>query len=164
MLEGQTATQLAFHAARHLTWFRGDHFVCTLVPTLSDLCDLFIAALVIGAPELVMQTPMPIDKSRPHLIAQALAPILEPGPVRRLHDLVTEFAAKGGVSDLQTWARAAGHTAGRAGLLLCGDLEIACEIAREGPDGDDRVRDLEQFFASDAATELRARLGISIGA
>ena len=162
MLEGQTATQLAFHAARHLTWFRGDHFVCTLVPTLADLCDLFVAALLIGAPELVMQAPASAEKSRPQLVAEALAPILESGPVHRLRDLVTEFAAQGGVSDLQTWAHAAGHSAGRAGLLLCGDLAAASEIVAKEPDGADRVRDLELFFASDAATELRERLGIAM--
>jgi hypothetical protein len=160
MLSGQSAVQLAFHAARHITFFRGDTFVCTLVPTIEDLCDLFIAALSIGAPDLVLTDEA---KTRTPMIAGAIAPLLEEAILARLRGLVARFLEDGARIDLQTWARAATGTAGRAGLLLCGDLDVASQLVAGEPEGDQRVRDLERFFASDAATELRARLGIAIG-
>jgi hypothetical protein len=159
MLSGQSAVHLAFHAARHITWFRGDHFVCTLVPTLSDLCDLFVAALSIGGPEIVLHEEA---RARARLIADAIGPLLEPAALARLRELANRFVGTDARIDLQTWAHAVGDTAGRAGLLLCGDLDVACQIVAQEQRGEDRVRDLERFFASDAATELRSRMGISL--
>ncbi len=160
MLSGQSAVHLAFHAARHVTWFRGDQFVCTLVPTLPDLGDLFIAALCIGSPEVGMRQE-PASRSR--LIAEAIAPLLEPPVLARLRELTDELMAEGGRIDLQSWAQASGYTASRAGVLLCGDLEVACEIAAEEPNAEDRVHDLERFFAGDAMTQLRSRMGVALG-
>ena len=159
MLSGHSAVALAFHTARHVTWFRADHFVCTIVPTLADLVDLFVAALAIGAPEL--RLPESVRK-RPRRIAEAIAPVLESSQVGRLSELVQRFLAQGHQVNLQAWARGARYTAQRAGLLLAGDLEIACGIVQGEPDGQERVRDLETFFASDAATDLRRQLGIAL--
>jgi hypothetical protein len=37
MLRGQSAIQLAFHCGRALSWFRSEHFVCTLVPGYPEI-------------------------------------------------------------------------------------------------------------------------------
>jgi hypothetical protein len=160
MLSGQSAIQLAFHCARHLTWFREEHFVCTLVPSIIYLEDLFLAALSIGAPQVEL---LPEVRARVALTAEAIIPVLDPPRMRRLEVQVTRFLAQGGRTSLRRWAQAAEWTALRAGLLLCGDLATASDVVRHEPNGMERVRELERFWASDDAAWLRTQLGIAIG-
>jgi hypothetical protein len=72
-----------------------------------------------------------------------------------------------GRADLGRWARSVELTAGRAGLLLCGDLATATAIVRSesraiaGLSPDDRRNDLIDFCASAEHTELRARFAVT---
>jgi hypothetical protein len=161
MLSGQSALQLAFHCGRHLTWFREEHFVCTLVPTIAYLEDLFLAALSIGAPKIDL---LPEVRARIALTAEAILPVLDDARMLRLQNQVERFLAQGGRTMLKRWAQAAEWTALRAGLLLSGDLAVASEIVRRDTNGAVRVGELERFYASDDATELRRQLGIAVGA
>ena len=158
LLSGQSAIALAFHGARQLTWFREEHFVCTLVPSITYLEDLFVAALSIGAPELELR---PDVRARVALTAEAIVPVLDGPRMERLHMVVKRFLALGGRTSLRRWAQAAEWTALRAGLLLCGDLGVASEIAGRDSNGGDRVRMLERFWSSDEATTLRRELGMA---
>ncbi len=160
MLSGQTSQRLAFYCARHLAWYREEHFVCTLVPSVTYLEDIFLAALSLGAKNIEI----PADVAqRAKIIAQAMQPCLEKAQLERLRRLVARFLARGGITNLKRWARAADWTGCRAGLLLCGDLATASEIVANEPRGADRVRELELFWASDQAGELRRQLGVAIG-
>jgi hypothetical protein len=160
MLRGQSAIQLAFHSARVLAWFRSDHFVCTLVPDVVHLEDLFLAALRIGAPHL----PMPhAVRARVDVIRDAILPVLEPAAVTTLSYHVSAFIDRGGRTSLRAWARAAELTACRAGLLLSGDLLSACALVGREPNGEERVSDLATFWASDACGALRRQLGVALG-
>lgn len=160
MLSGQSSKQLAFYCARHLTWYREEHFVCTLVPSVPYLEDIFLAALSLGAPNIEI----PRDVApRAKVIAEAMKPCLEKAQLERLRRLVARFLARGGVANLKKWARAADWTGCRAGLLLCGDLATASEIVALEPRGADRVRQLEDFWTSDQATTLRRQIGVAIG-
>jgi hypothetical protein len=160
MLRGQSAIQLAFHCGRALTWLRSEHFVCTLVPHVAYLEDLFLAALRIGAPSLPMPAPV---KARVDLVKDAILPVLEPAQVASLRFFVSAFVDRGGRTSLRAWARAAELTASRAGLLLCGDLAPACAILAGEPSGMDRVRDLETFWMSEDCAALRRQLGVTLG-
>ena len=159
MLAGQTSPRLAFHCGRHLTWFREDHFVCTLIPTLTHLEDLFLAALSIGAPQLDL---LPEVRARVALVAEAIVPVLEPAALDRLQRQVARFLAQGGRTSLRRWAQAAEWTALRTGLLLCDDLATAVAIVEGEPNGADRARELTRFWSSDDAGALRDQLGIAI--
>ncbi len=159
MLAGKSAVELAFHGARHLTWYREEYFICTLVPALTQLEDVFLAALLLGDPTLDFP---PGTYERAALNRDALAPLLEPARVARLGELVARFLDEGGRTNLQRWARSAELTACRAGLLLSGDLETAAQIVLREPLGSQRLAELESFWASDAATELRRELGIAL--
>jgi len=160
MLSGRSAIELAFHCGRHLTWFREEHFVCTLVPTIGYLEDLFLAALSIGAPKIDL---LPEVRARIALTAEAIVPVLDAARLARLEQQVARFLAQGGRTMLKRWAQAAEWTALRAGLLLCGDLGTASEIVRRDTNGAERVRELERFWAGDDATELRRQLGVAVG-
>ncbi|MEO7110828.1 MAG: hypothetical protein ABI183_10350, partial [Polyangiaceae bacterium] len=43
VLSGMSALELAFTGARHLVWFREEYFICSLVPAVEQLEDLFLA-------------------------------------------------------------------------------------------------------------------------
>src|SRR5438093_6677590 len=107
MLSGQSALQLAFHCGRHLTWFREEHFVCTLVPSIMYLEDLFLAALSIGAPNIEL---LPDVRARVALTAEAIVPVLDAPRMELLHRHVTRFLAQGGRTSLRRWAQAAEWT------------------------------------------------------
>jgi hypothetical protein len=156
VLSGLGAKALAFAAGRHLSWYREEHFVCSLVPSVPYLEDLFVAALTLGSSSVELA---PEVAARAKIIADAMRPCLEAPQLERIRRLVARFLARGGVANLKRWARAADRTACRAGLLLCGDLEVAC--AAVAVESDARARALEEFWASEAAGELRERLGIA---
>jgi hypothetical protein len=159
VLSGLGATALAFAAGRHMSWYREEHFVCSLVPSVPYLEDLFVAALRIGSSRVELA---PETAARANVIADAMRPCLEAAQLERLRRLVARFLARGGVANLKKWARAADRTACRAGLLLCGDLDVACDAIAQEEKGEARVRALEEFWASEAAGELRQRLGVAV--
>jgi hypothetical protein len=142
-----------------MSWYREEHFVCSLVPSVPYLEDLFVAALRIGSSRVELA---PETAARANVIADAMRPCLEAAQLERLRRLVARFLARGGVANLKKWARAADRTACRAGLLLCGDLDVACDAIAQEEKGEARVRALEEFWASEAAGELRQRLGVAV--
>jgi hypothetical protein len=159
-LSGWSATQLAFASGRHLSWFREEHFVCTLVPSVAYLESIFYAALLLGAPSLQLADDV---RERAHAFSQAIVPCLEQPQIERLRRLVARFLARGGRTNLKHWVRGAEWTACRAGLLLCGELSAAANILSNEPGGESRITELETFWASEVAGELRRRLGVSLG-
>jgi golgin subfamily B member 1 len=159
-LLGQNTLTLAFQAGRHMSWYRQEHYVCTLVPTIDHLSDVFVAAVLLGAPEIDLR---PEVRSRVSLIGEALVPMLEPAQLAALRSLAKRFLDAGGKTSLADWAKAAASTASRAGLLLCGDLETACSIVSKEIHGPERALDLEGFWASKQARAARRALGIEIG-
>jgi hypothetical protein len=158
-LSGMTAAQLAFACGRHLSWFREEHFVCTLVPSVGYLESIFYAALLLGAPSLQLADDV---RERARVFSLAIVPCLEPPQVERLRRLVARFLARGGRTNLKHWVRGAEWTACRAGLLLCGELSTAADALANEPGGESRITDLETFWASDAAGELRRKLGVQL--
>jgi hypothetical protein len=69
---------------------------------------------------------------------------------------------------VKRWVQTVEITASRAGLLLCGDLEIAKKIIAAEPQqpGDltaqDKLKELLQFSVSEQYHALRTVLGITI--
>jgi hypothetical protein len=160
MLSGHSALQLAFRCGRQLTWFREEHFVCTLVPSIPYLEELFLAALSIGAPQIDL---LPEVRHRIAVVAEAIMPVLDPPRTKRLQEQVARFLAEGGKTSLRRWAQAAEWTSLRAGLLLCGDLATACDVVGSEANAVERTHELEVFWGSEDATFLRGELGIAIG-
>lgn len=161
-LSGRTPTELAFLAGRHLSFYREDHFVRALLPSIPDLEDIFLAALSIGNPGLPLGTSV---KARVKPIAEAISPILEPLQVDRLRGHFLRFVEEGGRTNLQRWATAVDCTAARAGLLLSNDLEASrAMIALGDPAGvEERMDDLLVFVTSERYAKLRKQLGVAVG-
>jgi hypothetical protein len=157
-LSGPTPLELAFRAGRHLAWYRPAQVLCALVPDMRFLQELFLAALSVVEPGIRIA---PERRLGAEALAHALRSELAPEDLARLRLAATQFRASGGRTHLRSWVLAADSTACRAGLLLSGDLDLACELVAGEVRGADRVRELEDFWASDAAGELRQALGIA---
>lgn len=160
VLSGLGSAQLAFHCGRHLAWYREEHFVCTLVPSVAYLETIFYAALLLGAPALSLPDDV---RERARVFSQAIVPCLEPKQLERLRRLVARFLARGGRTNLKRWARAAEWTACRTGLLLCGELATAADALANEPGAETRITQLETFWASEEAGHLRRTLGVALG-
>jgi len=158
-LSGLDPANLAFACGRHLAWYREEQFICTLVPSVAYLETIFGAALLLGAPSVAL----PEDaRQRALVFARAIVPCLEPPQIDRLRDLVARYLERGARHNLRRWARAAEWTACRAGLLLCGELQTAAAALTNEPGGEARIAQLETFWASEEAGQLRAQLGVTI--
>ena len=142
-----------------MAWYREEHFVCTLVPSVAYLETIFYAALLLGAPALSL--PEEIHQ-RARVFSQAIVPCLEPKQLERLRRLVARFLARGGRTNLRRWARATEWTACRTGLLLCGELATAADALSNEPGAETRITQLETFWASEEAGKLRRKLGVAL--
>ena len=160
VLSGRSAKELAFLAGRHLTYYRPEHQVLVYFPTGEDLTRLLVATIEIGAPgtfpaDSDSSVGMLCDRLSRHLTKAERAAIAAAS--HRLDEKV----------DLGRWARRIELTAGRAGLLLCGDLATAATLVRSesrpfgGLTSDDRRHDLISFVVSAQHRELRNRYVLS---
>ncbi len=169
VLKGLALPELAFLVGRHLTYYRPEHYALVFYPSLEELTVVFLAAVTAVATgpdheavsshagDAVARKRKAITK---HLTKDARA---------ALAAAVAQLEARGGKADLNAWVRGVELTAGRAGLLLAGDLAMATKrINAEnrpvgGLTGDERWRDLLAFCASRRHAALRERLRIGAG-
>ncbi len=163
-LSGRSPLELAFLAGQHLSYFREEHFIRLIIPTIADLEDLFLAALSIANAGIPLSAEV---KRRVAPISRAIEPVLEPATVDRLRGHFLRFIEEGGRTNLQRWANAAERTAARAGLLLSNDLGAARAVFalgdRSTADGvDAKMDDLLVFCASDRYAKLRAQIGLAL--
>jgi hypothetical protein len=160
-LSGRSAFELAFIAGRHLSWYRAEHFIRLLVPSIADLENLFLAALSIANADIPMG---PEVKRRVAPLARAIEPVLEPTAIDRLRGHFLRFIEEGGRTNLQRWATAAERTSARAGLLLANDLGAAQAVFEiEDPDSaQEKMDDLIVYATSDRYAKLRRQMGLSL--
>ncbi len=160
VLSGRTQLENAFLAARHMAYYRAEFFVKVICPAVTDLEDLFLAALLVGSPSLPIANHV---KARVEPIGKALQPLLEPERRDALREQFRAFVADGGRTNLQSFRDSVDKTACRAGLLLCGDPSCAARVLadEEGPEGPLRA-DLLGFLVSERHGDLRRRLGIGV--
>lgn len=159
-LRGRTELELAFLAGRHLSGYRGEHFVKTLFSAVPDLEDLFLSALVIAQPALPLAQGV---RERVEPIARALSGLLEPAPIDALRGLFLRFVEEGGRTNLQRWSAAVDKSRCRVGLALSQDLASACALLEEeeghlGP----LAQDLITYSTSNRFLKLREQLGIAL--
>lgn len=84
-----------------------------------------------------------------------------------LATFVKRFVEDGAKVNIKRWSRAAELTAGRAALLLTGDLEVAKKVvsgekATADLSAADKMKDLLVFSVSPEYSALREALGVAI--
>jgi hypothetical protein len=153
---------LTFLAARHLTYYRPEHYALVFYPSVAELSSLVLAAVKLALPKVPASRP--IQDGAKHLAARLEQ---EPGATTALASAVADLEARGGTMDIAAYVRGVELTAHRAGLLACGSLSVAMAVLAEEKESrkianltfDEKRGELLAFCASPAATELRARVG-----
>ena len=166
VLTGFQPQELTFICGKHLSYYRGEHYIRTLFPTQAELTIMLFAGVMIAAPN----TPMPADlQAQIRATAQELAKYMQPVQLEGLRIVVKKFIDEGAKANIKRWNQAVEQTACRAGLLVCADLEIAKKIIGAEPTlpGDltpqEKIKDLLLFSVSESYSQLRKALGIAVG-
>lgn len=166
VLSGLTPHELSFVVAKHLSNYRGEHYIKNIFPTQSELTQLFFAGL-----RMVMRdAPVPPEMvQNADVTAKALGTLMQPQHLEGLRHLVKQFMDTKGAINIKRWLQATDLTACRAGLLVCGDLAIAQKILRMEPHvpgeltPEEKMMEMVVFSVSNEYFELRKALGIAIG-
>ena len=165
VLTGFQPQELTFMCGKHLSHYRGEHYIRTLFPTQAELTIMLFAGVMLAAPS----TPMPQDMAAQiRATAQELAKYMEPRDLEGLRIVVKRFIDDGAKANIKRWNQAVELTACRAGLIVCGDLEISKKlIAAEAQlagelSAADKMKELLLYFVSEQYSEVRRALGIAI--
>ena len=166
MLSGRSLHALGFLVGRDITYFRPAHYVLILFPSIKELTTLFLASV-----RVVRQDSSIPDESRREILdlTKYIWDRVSDDHLARLASAVEQFEKEGTGADLVGWARSIEVAAGRAGLLLCGDIATANEVLASDDrsvgnlNSRDRVQDLIPFSVSKAYADLRNMLGIAVG-
>ena len=165
VLTGFSTQDLLFIVGKHLALYRGEHYIKTLFPTVTELTVLLFAGIKLVAPD----TPSPPDIDKQIMAtAQTLRTYIQPMQLEGLRMVVKKFLAEGAKANIKRWVQTVEITATRSGLLLCGDMEIAKKIIAAEPQqpGDltaqEKVKELLLFSVSPQYHALRKVLGLEI--
>ena len=161
LLSGFQPQDLMFICARHLSDYRGEHYIRTLMPSNTELKTVLMAALRIS--NLVPADPA-VDPIAVQLREKMNAP-----QVDALGTLGRRFVQAGARTDVKRWLQCVELTACRAGFLICNDLETAARMiqtlgATSAVDlaPKEKIKELVLFSVSEEYFRLRQVLGIQI--
>ena len=159
---GLSLPELAFRWARVLVYFRPE---LRLLAHFSGPGEL--AALGRAASALVAPGPPPRLDADAKLLLRGLRRHVRGPVLASLADVVGTSTAADVSGRLTAWARGAELLAGRAGLLACGNLELAAAVTERAPlatvSSREQVDDLIAYSLSPEYALLRARLGVALG-
>lgn len=166
LLSGYTPQDLTFIIAKHLAYYRGEHYIRLLEPTTAGLKALLLGSMKATLPNF--QVP-PDIQGQIMPIVQVLQSSLLPVQAEQLKRVVRSFSESKASADLKKWAAAVELTACRSGLLLCNDLDVAVRMINAEPPGfsdvppKEKIVQLILFSVSEEYFRLREALGITIG-
>jgi tetratricopeptide (TPR) repeat protein len=165
VLTGFSPPELTFMCGRHLAYYREEHYIRTLFPSQAELTIMLFAGVMLANPN----TPMPQDMAAQiRGTAQELAKYMQPIHLDGLRAVVKRFLDDGAKANIKRWNHAVEISSCRAGLIVCGDLDIPRKILAAEPQlpGDaspaDKMKELLTYFVSEHYFEVRRALGITI--
>jgi tetratricopeptide (TPR) repeat protein len=162
-VSGLSAKDLAFLAGRQLTYYRPEYQVLLYYSTREDLTTLLLAAALFAMPAAAAAAATESVRGLRARLARHLDHKDHKDERAALEDAVRALDARGGEVALGAWMCSAELTAGRAGLLLCGDLATATALVRTEPrEGsnvyvDTKRGDLVSFCSSRKHAAMRKR-------
>jgi tetratricopeptide (TPR) repeat protein len=165
LLQGKTERELAFLAARRLTFMRHEYFLRMLLPTNTELKVALLSAIV------MVQPSFPVPPNMVATIQQYLPKMqkrMPPHALEQLGALVQRFIQATPEIDIAKWGHAVDAASHRAGFVMCGDLGVAARtVAAEpgvvgGPTVKEKVKELVLFSISSEYFAIRAQMGLTI--
>jgi tetratricopeptide (TPR) repeat protein len=161
---GLALQELAFVVARHLAYYRPEHYVLVFYPTLPDLTQLFLSAIEIALPGMPLSSRSGVAGKK---LVGGLAKHLKSAEREELERAASQFEEAGGRVDLAAWIRGVELTATRAGFVLSGDLAVAMRVLRRESRSiadlslDDKRGELLAYSASEGLVRLREEFSIA---
>ena len=155
---------LTFLWSRQLTFLRPEHRAFLFFPNVPELAALCLAALSIGG---APQAPFKQLQGDAKLFARGLRRHLPSDALERLQALAQKFPLREASKRVRAWARAVELASGRAGLVGCGNIEVAVKMMRtlqqQGTVGvEEQVSDVLAFSVSTEYAAVRERLGVLV--
>jgi tetratricopeptide (TPR) repeat protein len=161
LLQGFQPQDLMFICARHLSDFRGEHYIRTMMPSNTELKTVLMASLRLA--NLIPADPQ-VDA-----VAAELRGKLQPAQLDVLGTLSRRFVQAGARTDVKKWLQGVEVTACRAGFLICNDIETAAKmitaLGAQGPVDlapKDKIKEIVLFSVSEEYFRLRQALGIQL--
>ena len=167
MLSGKADRDLNFLLGRQLSLYRPEHYLAGLGLPTANLKLLFFAAWKLTMPNV--NVPIQGD---PKQFQQMMEYLDKTIPQPRLLDVqksIHNLVGRGTDINLSQWVQGVDHTAGRMGLLLCGDLEIAARMIKNDPhpiskaSPKERIKELVLYSVDPKHFAARKALGVDIG-
>src|SRR5262249_3253534 len=128
LLQGLRPQELQFVAAKHMGYYRPEHYIRTLIPSVDQLTALLFAAVKLVKSDL--DVPPQIVET-----VQVLAREMTNDPVNLegLRKVVRIFYDQGGQVNIKKWFQSVELTACRGAYLLSGDLDVAKKMLALDP-------------------------------
>ena len=161
LLSGYQPNDLMFVVGRHLSDYRPEHYIRTMLPSNTELKNTLMAGLRIAGV-------IPQADPQAEAYAQQLGPKVQPAQRDALRRLGKRFVEAGARTDIKRWLQAVELTACRAGFLVCNDLDTAARMVTQLPAAavdvppKEKVKELVLFSVSEEYFILREHLGIRI--
>jgi len=167
VLSGYSPQEVTFMVAKHLAYYRPEHYIRWILSAHEELWGFFLASIQLAEPDF--ETPPDPSGAAEPWVAK-LKKQLSPAALEQLELLVPKVRGSATEAGLRRWLNAVELTACRAGLLLCNDLEVAARMIQAEALGvveiapKDKLKDLVVFSVSEPYFRLREHLGIQAGA
>jgi tetratricopeptide (TPR) repeat protein len=161
LLSGVNPLEVIFIVGKHLSYYRGEHFIRAMFQTKDELKLVLAAGMQIAGVEI----------NDPHVdaLAKQIRANMQPADLELLNSIGKKFVEAGARTDIKRWIRMVELTGSRAGFLLCNSLEIAARMVQaEPPIGaieltpKEKIEELLLFSVSDNYFRLRESLGLKI--
>lgn len=161
LLSGVNPLEVIFIVGKHLSYYRGEHFVRAMFQTKDELKLVLAAGMQIAGVQI----------SDPHVdqLAKQIRMNMQPADVELLSSIGKRFVEGGARTDIKLWMRTVELTGCRAGFLLCNNLEIAARMIQADPPlgaveltPKEKIEDVLLFSISEQYFRLRDALGIKI--
>jgi tetratricopeptide (TPR) repeat protein len=162
LLQGFQPQDLMFICARHLSDYRGEHYIRTLMPSNTELKAVLMASLRLA-------NLIPAEDQQAEQFAKEMRPKMQPAQLDVIGTLGRRFIQAGARTDVKKWLQGVEVTACRAGFLIANDLDTAARmITALGASGPvdlppkDKIKELVLFSVSEEYFRLRQALGIQL--
>ena len=156
--------ELTFWFAKQYLLLRPEQLMAVALPSATVLRAVLLAALKLVQPSTAISG----DTDEINRLFKVLRRDLAPGRFDHLVKHVDALQAAASEQQVSQWLTAVDHSAARAALVLCDDLETAARLtsiepADNGVAPKDRLQELITYAVSDKYFKLREHLGLAIG-
>jgi len=166
LLQGKGQKELAFAAAKQLAYVRPEHLLCRIPNITAGALKVLLQAAIKSIAADSGAKPEGPDAEWIKALRQAYQ--REPVLLEQISGVVRKFVASKAEGDLYKWLASVELSANRAGLVACGDLDVAAKAVSTEPvpaggiQSKDKVKDLVVFSVTEDYFVVRNFLGIGI--